>query len=87
MCRVKLCRMFYLCACAFFFKYAQGVSVYPTPCPDVFEYRLDAREVLYGVIEIQYPEIETIQLTVELSVGNNIQVSEKVVLGIVDTFQ
>lgn len=44
-----------------------------SPCPQIFEYRYD-NGVLYGVVQVNTPNDNVIQLDIELSVGNKVEV-------------
>lgn len=49
-------------------------SSFQSPCPDIFQYKLDERGSLYGVLRIDPPDDIVVKLQVELSVGNNVEV-------------
>lgn len=48
--------------------------LYPSPCPNIFRYGLDKYDQLIGIVQIQYPNTNAVQLNIELSVGNRLQV-------------
>ncbi|KAJ8921254.1 hypothetical protein NQ315_013726 [Exocentrus adspersus] len=44
-----------------------------SPCPNIFQYKYDENRLLFGMIQIDCPETNKIQLNVELSVGNTVE--------------
>ncbi|CAH1155302.1 unnamed protein product [Phaedon cochleariae] len=44
-----------------------------SPCPDIFNYRYDRQGNLYGEVQIKGARSDTLQLNVELSIGNIIE--------------
>lgn len=48
-----------------------------SPCPNIFQYHYDENGLLYGSVQIECPDTNKIQLNIELSVGNNVEVSEQ----------
>lgn len=49
--------------------------LYQSPCPDIFQYSFDQNQEIIGIITISSPDNNNIiELSVELSVGNRIQV-------------
>lgn len=48
---------------------------FESPCPDIFDYRMDNNNEVYGAMEIPSPRGQRIQIDIELSVANRVQVS------------
>lgn len=51
-----------------------GDNLYASPCPEIFHYFLQDGVLQYGIVKVDCPDDTTIQLHVELSVGNQVQV-------------
>lgn len=49
--------------------------LYPSPCPNIFQYDYDGYNELIGIIDIPYPNNNVVLLNIELIVANRIQVS------------
>lgn len=50
-----------------------GDNLYASPCPEIFHYFLQDGVLQYGIVKVDCPDDTTIQLHVELSVGNQVQ--------------
>lgn len=69
---IKLCDLF---VCVILIEMVRCAGIlYPSPCPNIFRYGLDKYDELIGIIEIPYPDTNVLQLNIELSVGNRLQV-------------
>lgn len=51
-----------------------GAQLLDSPCPRIFQYRFDQSKVLYGMMVLNPPTANVIQVNMELSVGNRVEV-------------
>lgn len=76
---LKILIVLCLIKCAFPATIAQFLE---SPCPNIFQYHYDENGLLYGSVQIECPESNKIQLNIELSVGNNVEVSSYLLSGL-----